>query len=417
MKSVAILGGGESGIGAALLAKQNKIEVFVSDYGSISEKYKAELKENNIPFEEKGHSIERLENADLIVKSPGIPDTSEIVTKLRLRHKEIVSEIEFAYGFFQGKIIAVTGSNGKTTTASLVYHIMKNSEWRVGLGGNIGHSFARLLSTNENYDWVVLELSSFQLDNILTFSAEIAIVLNITPDHLDRYDHCMYRYALAKWQLARSVKQEDHLIINEDDEWLELMNVAFPSHAHMHGIGYNKIRTSGLKYPDVSLENLKLRGAHNLFNTAVAIKTCKLAGMSSEKIEGALSSFSAIEHRLESFAMINGVEFINDSKATNVDSVLVALESMRKPVIWVAGGIDKGNDYTQLAGVVNEKVKELICLTKDDSKLKAAFGSMIEKISSAEDVDGCVRLAMDAAEEGDVVLLSPACSSFDLFDN
>ncbi len=417
MKSIAILGGGESGIGAALLAKEKNIEVFVSDYGVISQSYKDELEKHKISFEEKGHTLERVVSADLIVKSPGIPDSSEILTKLRLRHKKIISEIELAYRYYEGKIIAITGSNGKTTTTSWIYHILKASNLEVGLGGNIGHSFARLLSSKRNFDWVVLELSSFQLDNIESFSADIAILLNITPDHLDRYDHTMYKYASAKWRLAQSVAPQGHLILNGDDEWLQLMQAAFPVGCHKHTIGDKEIKQAGLKGSASIFEKIKLQGKHNLFNAHVAYKACRLFGLSENLIEEGLKSFRAIEHRLESFAEISGVEFINDSKATNIDSVFVALSAMIKPVIWIAGGTDKGNDYSLLASLVKEKVKAIICLTTDDSKLRSSFGDDVSDIETTEDTETCVRLAMKKAEVGDVVLLSPACASFDLFDN
>jgi len=348
MQSIAVLGAGESGIGTALLAKKRNIKVFVSDYGTITQDYKTELEDNNIPFEEKGHSFEKIVNVDLIVKSPGIPDTAEIITKLRLRHKEIISEVEFAYRFYTGKIIAITGSNGKTTTTSLVNHLLQGSKLKVGLGGNIGHSFARLLSTDIDYEWVVLELSSFQLDNIISFSAEIAIILNISPDHLDRYDHTMYKYAYAKWRLAMGVSESNHLILNEDDEWLKLMGIAFPVQAKVHKINAIDLKNSKSKDLEIKFENFKLKGNHNRFNAVAAAKAASLAGISDQLISERLSSFSALEHRLEPVAVINGVEFINDSKATNVDSVVVALESMEGPVIWIAGGVDKGNDYALL---------------------------------------------------------------------
>ena len=414
-----MLGGGESGVGAALLAKKKGLEVFVSDYGAIADKYKKELDINSIPFEEKGHSIEKIETTELIVKSPGIPDTSEILTKLRLRHKEIISEIEFAYRYYDGKIIAITGSNGKTTTTSWIYHVLSQSDMRVGLGGNIGHSFARILSTEKLFDWMVLELSSFQLDNVQSFSAEIATILNITPDHLDRYDHTMYKYAFAKWQLAMHTKESGHLITNADDAWTALMNIAFPVQCQVLEIPFATSSDSSkdeFEKFDIK-KNIQLKGRHNVFNAKVALKICMLAGMSEEDALAGLNSFQAIEHRLESVAVINGVEFINDSKATNIDSVMVALEAMPGNVVWVAGGTDKGNDYSMLAALVEEKVKSIICLTKDDSKLRKAFAGTVNVISTTDNVDECIKMAMQQADEGDVVLLSPACASFDLFNN
>ncbi len=419
MKSITVLGGGESGVGAALLAKKKNIAVFVSDYGTIAEKYKKELQENNIPFEEKGHDFERILTTDIIVKSPGIPDSSEIINKLRLRHKEIISEIELASRFYNGKLIGVTGSNGKTTTTSWIYHILKESDMRVGIGGNIGYSFARLLSTEKLYDWIVLELSSFQLENILSFSAEIAIVLNITPDHLDRYDYVMYKYASAKWNLAESLQSDNHLILNGDDEWTKVMMEASPPVCNVYVIPSNKKSVASKEVANmIEIEsNIKLYGRHNVFNGTVAAKVAQLVGIEGKQIEKGLRTFIAIEHRLESVAIINGIEYINDSKATNTDSVKVALEAMTRPVIWIAGGTDKGNDYSTLFTLVEEKVKAIVCLTKDSDKLKTAFSGIVKSIETTENVDKCVALATEQAEEGDVVLLSPACASFDLFNN
>ncbi len=416
MQRIAVLGAGESGVGAALLAKEHDIEVFVSDFGSIGDKFRQELKDNSIPFEERGHSFEKLVNTDLIVKSPGIPDTAEIITKLRLRHKEIISEVEFAYRFYEGKIAAVTGSNGKTTTTSLLYHLLAGTDMKVGLGGNIGHSFARMISSNQTFDWIVLELSSFQLDDIKSFSAEIALLLNISPDHLDRYDHTMYKYAFAKWKLAMNQSDSDHLIINEDDEWLSLMETAFPMRSQVHRLAYDDLGDKSEAVEEIDFTTLQLRGRHNLFNATAAIKAALLAGASVEVLNKRLGTFSALEHRLEPVGTIAGVEYINDSKATNIDSVLVALESMNKPVIWIAGGVDKGNDYSLLHKLVRQKVKSIICLTKDDTKLQKAFSSIVD-VTTTENTEDCVEIAMQTAEKGDVVLLSPACASFDLFDN
>ena len=419
MKSVVILGGGESGVGASLLAKKKNINVFVSDYGQITDGYKKELKENNIPFEERGHSIDKIINAELIVKSPGIPDTAEILTKLRLRHKEIVSEIEFAYRFYDGKIMAITGSNGKTTTTSMVYHIMSQSDMRIGLGGNIGHSFARLLCKQLKYDWVVLELSSFQLENIQTFSAEIAALLNITPDHLDRYDQTLFKYACAKWNLALSVPKSGALVLNHDDDWLKVMMAAQPVDSNVIGMTLQSEPIAGVESIDVDsvLRSIKLKGSHNAYNAAVAMRMCELAGMESKVVKTALQDFAAIEHRLEIVEVVDGVELINDSKATNVDSVVVALKAVAGPIVWVAGGVDKGNDYSALLPLVREKVKAIICLTKNDVKIRTAFSTEVEQIITTTDTDICVRDCMAIAEKGDTVLLSPACASFDLYNN
>ena len=287
---------------------------------------------------------------------------------------------------------------------------------KVGLGGNIGHSFARMISSNQTYDWIVLELSSFQLDDIKSFSAEIALLLNISPDHLDRYDHTMYKYAFAKWKLAMNQSDSNHLIINKDDDWLSLMETAFPIRSEVHRLVYDDLGDKSEAAEGIDFTTLQLKGRHNLFNATAAVKAALLAGASVEVLNKRLGTFSALEHRLEPVEIIAGVEFINDSKATNVDSVLVALESMNKPVIWIAGGVDKGNDYALLENLVRQKVKSIICLTKDDTKLRKSFESQVE-LTTTEDTEDCVRIALEKAGKGDVILLSPACASFDLFDN
>ncbi len=420
MESIAVLGGGESGVGAALLAKRIGINVFVSDYGTIPEKYKTELVKNNILFEERGHSIEKLENTKLIVKSPGIPNSAEILTKLRLRHKEIISEIEFAFRHYKGKIIAITGSNGKTTTTSMVHHLLNKSELQVGIGGNIGYSFARLISSGIKYDWIVLELSSFQLENIKSFSAEIAAILNITADHLDRYDHTMYKYAFAKWKLAMSVKPDGKLIVNGQDDWIELMQAAFPVEGQICKVGLTNKAVEGLDAvvdPKAELDRLLVKGPHNAFNASIAKQMCRFVGVGDDLVKNGLLDFKPIDHRLELIEVIDGIELINDSKATNMDSAIVALEAMSGPVIWIAGGQDKGNDYELMKDVVERKVKAIVCLTKDASKLRKAFESSVDSFSVTEDVMICVERCMKLAQPGDSVLLSPACASFDLFNN
>ena len=413
MESVVVLGGGESGVGAALLAKKKKYSVFVSDYGSITEKYKKELKENNIPFEEGGHDIEKIVTADVIVKSPGIPEKSEIIRRIRLAGIEIISEIEFASRFYEGKIVAITGSNGKTTTTSLVHHLLCESDLTIGLGGNIGHAFSRLLCSDKIYDWIVLELSSFQLDDVKSFSADLGMILNITPDHLDRYDYIMQAYAEAKWKLATSVKTSGTLFLNSDDKWTQKVVKEIPVDCKVNWLSFLNLNDD----KDLIKSHLKLKGQHNAFNAAMAVGVATSVGISQETIKQGLMSFKGIPHRMESFATIDGVEFINDSKATNIDAVSVALEAMDKPVIWVVGGVDKGNDYTVIEAVVESKVKGIICLTKDDTKIRAVFGETNISIQTTEIVNDCVKMSMKLAKHGDVVLLSPACASFDLFDN
>jgi len=414
---VIIIGGGESGTGAALLAKKLKIDAFVSDFGIIQNKYKDELINNNIPFEEEGHSFEKFDKADLVVISPGIPSDSKIISYCTEKGKEIISEIEFAYRFYGGRIIAVTGSNGKTTTVSLVYHLIKDSGFSVALGGNIGYSFSRILSAKKDYDWIVLELSSFQLDGISSMKVEIGVILNISPDHLDRYDYDMTKYARSKWILAQSVLEDGHLIINEDDHWINQLEQEFPVKANIHRLSANIPNTTlSSKDDDLTFE-IKLKGRHNLFNASVAVLCAQILAIDNKLIFNRLRTFSAIEHRLESVLVHNGVEYINDSKATNVDSTKYALEAMEAPLIWIAGGTDKGNDYSTIQRLVSEKVKILICLCKDDSKLKEAFKISVADIHTTETMDEAIQIAKANARNGDIVLLSPACASFDLFKN
>ncbi len=417
MELIAVLGAGESGLGAALLAQKKGFEVFVSDFGEISNEKKQELIKNEIPFEEKGHSIEKLEKAKIIIKSPGIPEHSEVIKHFRLRDKMVISEIEWASRFYPGKIIAVTGSNGKTTTSSLIYHTLKEAGINVGIAGNIGKSMAALLCIEDNYDWLVLELSSFQLDDIETFQADIGCILNISADHLDRYDYQIENYADAKWNLALAIKTDGHLIVNQDDVLINKRLEFYKKNVQVHGLSAIFPMTSlSSKDDNVSFE-IRLKGKHNLFNAIVAMKTAEIVGIQNNVIYKAISTFKAIEHRLEPVIIYKGVEYINDSKATNVDSTKYALEAMEKPVIWIAGGTDKGNDYQELIGDVKSKVKVLICLCKDDSKLRAAFSNVVDTIFSSLEMKEAIEFAQQNAESGDAVLLSPACASFDLFDN
>jgi len=420
MTSITVLGGGESGVAAALLAKKKNIAVFVSDCETIADNYKNELQDNNILFEEGGHSIERIEITDTIVKSPGIPEKSEIIKYFRLRRKEIISEIEFASRFYSGQVIAITGSNGKSTTTSMIYHLLLEGGLQVGLGGNIGHSFSRLLCEDRLYDIVVLELSSFQLDDIESFSADLGILLNITPDHLDRYDFDMMKYANAKWRLVETMRLNGFLILNADDEWSQKLLETKPASCEVILLSFREPEASFSSKEGELIEvkkNLRLKGRHNLFNATVAAKVGSVMHLSKMSIEQSLRSFKAIEHRLEVVTVVDGIEFINDSKATNVDAVAVALEAMDRPVIWLAGGVDKGNDYSEIEAEVEEKVKVIICVTKDDSKLRKAFGKVVDRMLTTQEMYQGVEMAMEVAEEGDVVLLSPACASFDLFDN
>ena len=384
MKSVVIIGAGESGVGAALLAKKLGLDVFVSDNGKISEKYKKELTDCNIPFEEEGHDFEKVLVTEVVIKSPGVPEHAPVLRMLKEHGRKVISEIEFGHLFFSGLTIAVTGSNGKTTASGLLYHILKTAGLSVALGGNYGKSYARILA-EEAPEVMVLEISSFQLDDIETFKPYISILLNITPDHLDRYEYKMANYVNSKFRIAMNQTSTDlHGIPSKDGNGIFEMN---------------------------------LKGKHNLFNAACTVEASRIMGLSEAQIADGLKTFVNLPHRLESCGMIDGVEFVNDSKATNVDSVFYALDAMTKPVIWIAGGTDKGNDYTVLFPLVKNRVKALICLGLDNEKLKNSFESQIPTVLETIKVSEAVELGLKLAAPGDVVLLSPACASFDLFKN
>lgn len=416
MKSVVVIGGGESGVGAALLAQKNGLEIFVSDYGKLSENYKKELQENKIPFEEEGHDLKRLVQHDLVVKSPGISDQTAVIKHLQSAGIEIISEVEFASRYYDGKIIAVTGSNGKTTTVSLIYHLLKEAKLIVGLGGNIGYAFSRLLTEDEKYDFLVLELSSFQLDDVREFRSDISVILNITADHLDRYDYDIRKYGAAKWRLAQCTRSNGFLITNHDDELIEEFIEEKKIKAEIIRLSSVSPKDS-LSKENGSLFEIKLLGRHNLYNAVVSKEVARLCGLDEETIASGLLSFRALEHRLELVTTIDNVDFINDSKATNVDAVEYALEAIDKPIVWIVGGTDKGNDYSGMLDVVSKKVKSIICLCVDDSKLRSRFSEIISDITTTQSMHKAVNLAYEKSNAGDVVLLSPACASFDLFDN
>jgi UDP-N-acetylmuramoylalanine--D-glutamate ligase len=427
---IVILGAGESGTGAALLAKAKGFDVFVSDQGPIKEKYKTELQYNAIGFEEGLHTEDKILNASLIIKSPGIPEKADIVKKAKTAHIVIIDEIEFAYRYIgDSKIVAITGTNGKTTTTLLTYHLMKDAGLNVALAGNVGFSMARQIS-QQKFDWYVLELSSFQLDGTETFKPDIGILLNITPDHLDRYEYNMQNYVNSKFQLIENMEPQQHFIYYADDsvtaKELETRPIvpqrvavslkpdsAFPVKYDGERMAFS---LQGKKFK-ISQSDTTLKGPHNLINTMAAVSAAILGGVSLEAIMKALKTFKNAPHRLEPVGTIKGVEFINDSKATNVDSVVYALGSYDKPLVWIAGGVDKGNDYNLIKEDVKKKVKTLICLGKDNEKLKEAFGAIVPKIQETQSVKELVRMALEAADKGDIVLLSPACASFDLFKN
>lgn len=425
---IVILGAGESGTGAALLAKAKGFDVFVSDQGPIKEKYKTELTQAGIAFEEGLHTEALVLNAQRIVKSPGIPDKAEIIKKVKAAGISVVDEIEFAYGYTNARIIAITGTNGKTTTTLLTYHLLKSAGFNVGLGGNVGFSMARQVAT-ENYDWYVLELSSFQLDGTKQFNPQTAILLNITPDHLDRYEYTMQNYVDSKFRIVQNMKAGQHFIYYADDALIagELrkrklgadaisISLKKDAGATLHFTG--DVMQFGLAEAfAIAQSDTTLKGPHNLINTMAAVSAAYQAGVSLEAIRAGLLTFKNAPHRLEPVATIQGVDFVNDSKATNVDSVVYALGSYDRPLVWIAGGVDKGNDYNLIKDDVQRKVRTLICLGKDNTKLKQAFAGVVNDIQETQSVHELVRLALQAAKAGDVVLLSPACASFDLFRN
>lgn len=415
---IVVLGGGESGIGAAILAKRMGLPVFLSDKGMIKETYKNELAENDIPFEEGQHTEAKILEATMVVKSPGIPDTVPLVKLLVEKEIPVISEIEFASQYTQSFIVGITGSNGKTTTTNLIYHILQQDGMDVKMGGNVGESFARLVATDPASTYV-LELSSFQLDGIVDFKPNIALLLNITPDHLDRYDYDLGNYAKAKCRIAENLFFTDTLIYNGDDkviakylktEEIESWQIKVPAPKESQ-------KTLTIDGYTFELNSPSLKGPHNAFNAACAIRVALRMFLKPESIQQGLDTFVNAPHRLELIASVDGVDYINDSKATNVDAVYYALAAMDRPIIWIAGGTDKGNDYTPVMDLVKEKVTALICLGVDNEKLISTFGDTVNNISSTQSTVEAIRMATDAADAGDVVLLSPACASFDLFKN
>jgi UDP-N-acetylmuramoylalanine--D-glutamate ligase len=421
---IVVLGGGESGVGAAVLAVVKGYKVFVSDSGSINDLYKNDLIKYNVDFEENRHSEQKIMNADLIIKSPGIPDKAPLIQKLKDKGVPMIDELEFACQFTQARIIAVTGSNGKTTTARLIHHILNHSGMNVGLAGNIGFSFAKQVALS-NKDFFVLEVSSFQLDYISGFNPDVAVLLNITPDHLDRYDNKMENYIASKFRIVQNMSENQAFIYNADDENIKQGFDAFYKGDKVDLLGLSIVdllqesEIFSVPYTDFSMNrnDLALNGRHNLFNMQCAVLAAKQLDVENNLIGEALRSFENDAHRLEKVININNIEYINDSKATNVDAVFYALESMKKNIVWIVGGVDKGNDYSQLFSLVKEKVRAIVCLGIDNSKIFEAFREVHEIILEARSVNEAVKIASLYAEPGDVVLLSPACASFDLFEN
>jgi len=421
-KRVSILGSGISGIGAAILAKEKGYDVFVSDINKINSKAKNKLDSISIPWEENNHSYNHLKKSDLIIKSPGISNESEIVVKLRNSNVDIISEIEFASLYTNAFIIGITGSNGKTTTTELIYHILKESGLNVGIAGNIGTSFSKQIAEN-SFDYYVLEISSFQLDNIIDFKPNIAIITNLVEDHLDRYNYDFNKYIDSKLRITMNQENSDTILYNIDDE--SLKDAINNSKTKASKIGY-AINTSSFdgkniliknkkKTLMINIEELSLKGRHNLLNAMVAITVADLLKISKDSIRDSLLTFKGLPHRLENVLTIQGVNYINDSKATNVNAAYYALDSMNSQTVWVVGGVDKGNDYSELLPLVREKVKAIICLGVDNKKIIETFSPIIDLIVETESMDEAVKISRKIAEKKDTVLLSPACASFDLF--
>ena len=428
-KRIVVLGGGESGCGAAVLAKVKGFDVFLSDKGKIGDSYIGMLKEWDIPFEQGQHTEELVLNADEVIKSPGIPSTAPMVQKIMEKGIHVISEIEFAGRYDTAKKICITGSNGKTTTTSLIYYLLQQAGLNVGLGGNIGKSYAYQVATAK-HDIYVLEISSFQLDNMYDFKADIAIITNITPDHLDRYDHKMENYVKAKFRITRNMDKDDCFIFCSDDEItinhlnrivMKARMLPFSQKHEVEQGAFIRDERMVVRYNDsecdMYLQELALGGKHNIYNSMAAAITGKVMDIDNEVIRKSLSSFQAVEHRLEKVLSIKDVLYINDSKATNVDAAWYALECQTRPVVWIVGGTDKGNDYAPLIPLAKEKVKAMICMGLDNKKFHESFKGIVPQIHDVTSAKDAVQLASRLASPGDVVLLSPCCASFDLFRN
>jgi len=429
MSRVVVLGGGESGVGSAVLAKVKGFDVFLSDMGKISEDYAAMLDKWEIPYEQGMHTEELILNADEVIKSPGIPSTAGVVQKIEEKGIRVISEIEFAGRYDSAKKVCITGSNGKTTTTSLIYHLLKQAGMNVGLGGNIGKSYAYQVAT-ENFDIYVLELSSFQLDNVYDFKADIAVITNITPDHLDRYGYNMENYVKAKFRITRNMSSDDCFIFCSDDEItinhlnkiiVQAKKLPFTQKEEVAQGAFVKDDRIIVRYKeeecDMFLQELALGGKHNVYNSMAAALAAKAMEIDNEHIREGIATFQAVEHRLEKVMSIKDVLYINDSKATNVDAAWYALECQTRPVVWIVGGTDKGNDYSSLVPLAKEKVKAIICMGLDNGKIHDAFIDVVPKMYDVTSAQDAVKTAHKIAKEGDVVLLSPCCASFDLFKN
>lgn len=433
-KRIVILGSGESGTGAAILAQQQGYEVFVSDKGTIRAQYKTVLQQHHIPFEEGIHSMDIILGADEIIKSPGIQEKYPVMQAIRAANKPVVGEIEFAWRYCQGKVIAITGSNGKSTCTSLTYHMLKHAGLDVAIGGNIGKSFAELVARTQ-HEWYVLEISNFQLDDSVTFKPYISVILNITPDHLDSYNYQFERYIDSKFRITMNQTEGDYFIYCADDPVLSdemskrtspfLQNAAniltFTLDDRPHEGAWVADDSIHIQFKQnlfkMTINELALQGKHNQYNSMAAGIVGKALGLKNENIRESFSDFNGLEHRLEFVAKVHGISFINDSKATNINSTWYALESQTDPVIWIVGGIDKGNDYSLITDLVKKKVKAIVCLGKDNTRIHEAFGKSVDILVNTDNMKDCVEMAYRLGKNGDVVLLSPACASFDLFEN
>ncbi|MFN4299268.1 MAG: UDP-N-acetylmuramoyl-L-alanine--D-glutamate ligase [Thermaurantimonas sp.] len=429
-KKIAIIGAGESGTGAALLGKHLGLDVYLSDAGKVAEKYASKLRNALIDFEEGSHDLERILSADVVIKSPGVPDKAPVVKKALEAGRKVISEIEFASYYTDKPIIAITGTNGKTTTTSLTGHIFLKGGVKTGIGGNIGKSFAELVIDDHQYEAYVLEVSSFQLDGCYTFAPDVAILTNITPDHLDRYEYKFENYIASKFRIAQAQRENQVFVYCADDPVTVAYMPKYPIRARKvpfsaqiepeEGaflVNENEFIVKIKNMETMVIKEFKLKGTHNAYNSMAAAIAARIHEIRQEKIKEAFSDFEGVEHRLEHAGTIGGIDFINDSKATNVNSVLYALGSIKRPIVWIAGGVDKGNDYSTLHQLVKDRVKAIVCLGKDNSKLLDEFTGMVNVIADTHSMEQAVKTAYSLASKGDVVLLSPACASFDLFEN
>lgn len=427
-KHIVILGAGESGVGAAILAKKECASVFVSDKSRIKTEYLTELESAGIEFESENHTVERILKADVVIKSPGIPPKIDLIQQIKAKNIPIISEIEFGAAFSAAKKIGITGSNGKTTTTLLIHHLLKKAGFDVGLAGNVGKSLARQVAEKDR-EWFVIELSSFQLDDMYEFKADIGLLLNITPDHLDRYDYEMQNYIDSKFRILQNQDKNSWFIYNLDDPIIEkemakrklsMQTIPFSIKQSVEKGGFSDGKQIIINIKDqftMSIHDLAMKGKHNTQNSLAAGIAGRILEIRKDIVRESLADFQNVEHRLEFVARVNGIEFINDSKATNINSSWYALESMEKPTVWIVGGVDKGNDYSELTDLVKEKVKAIICLGKDNSKIIEAFKSIVPTIVEASSATEAVAFGYRLATKEEIVLLSPACASFDLFDN